>query len=500
MTLRVASRHQMEFSGPSLTQGTSLSGPTHAGRRAGLARSLDSLTLAAARMAGRAIRATSLGAGTSLPGRLAARVRPGLLERRAHALGDGVVVVSGTNGKTTTAAMITAILREVGVAVIANSSGANMLGGVVGAFVQAPRDGSVAVLEVDEGVLPVLVQKLRPRALVLTNIFRDQLDRFGEPERVASLLAATVDRLPPGTPVIANADDPLLWHSIEHAHPTGFSLVLPGPDTPRGEASDREGTVSDGEPATCPACGTNLAYALRTFAHLGSARCPSCDWASPRPSLEGRVIAQAGLQGFVMEVDGSVLTVPLGGLHNAYNALAALCAADALGVPRTVVISALERFHPKFGRAEEFIVDDRRVWLALIKNPAGAGAITQAVAGDRAIGAVVISVNDHDADGRDVSWIWDADFEPLVRAGLPTVACGRRAEEVAVRLKYAGTKDVQIERDPSRAIAAAARRAPTGASVAVLATYTAMLDVRQSLLGSRAARVVDRDPRNDLAA
>jgi UDP-N-acetylmuramyl tripeptide synthase len=201
----------------------------------------------------------------------------------------------------------------------------------------------------------------------------------------------------------------------------------------------------------------------------------------------------------VLEEDDWILTLPLGGLHNAYNAMAALAAAGVLGIRHDDALRALARFHPRFGRAEEFEHDSRRLWLGLIKNPAGTGAISRSVAADPDVGAVVIAVNDLHADGRDVSWIWDAEFEGLVEAGIPLVASGRRAEDVALRLKYAGHDGTPTEHEPLRAIEAASARCEPGRVVAVLATYTAMLEARQRLLGSRVARVEDRGPGDQAA-
>ena len=406
----------------------------------------DAIVATAARSCGRIVRTARLGAGPSLPGRLADRLGPGFLERRAAALPDGVIVVSGTNGKTTTAAMIHAMLRANGMEVVANQSGANMSGGVVGAFLDAPADARIAVLEVDEGALPAITRRVRPRVLVLTNIFRDQLDRFAEPERVGALLASAVDSLPAGATVIANADDPVLWEAVRGASPVGFGLTGVADATAEGSA---------GEPSACPRCGSGLDHVYRTLAHLGSARCPTCGWRSARPSHAGRIVAEGGIRGLVLEEGGAVVTLPLGGVHNAYNAVAALATASAMGLPRGEAVAALERFQPRFGRSEDIEFAGRALWLGLIKNPAGTGAVLRSIARDPAVGAVVISINDRAADGRDVSWIWDAEFERLASSGIPLIPAGRRAEEMALRLKYAGASPGPAEREPLRAISSA---------------------------------------------
>ncbi len=459
-------------------------------------------------MVARLIRLLRVGAGTSLPGRLVDRIRPGLIGRRAAVLPGGVVLVSGTNGKTTTAAMLRSILRAAGHDVLANDSGANMAGGIASAFVLAPRRAAAAVLEVDEAAMPDLTRRLRPRLMVLTNVFRDQLDRFGEPERVVELLRAAASDLPRGAGLVVNADDPLLWEATRELDPIGFGVRTGATGSDIDADMDAEmdaeaepdvdvdvgSSASDGEPVICPACSGPVRNADRTIGHLGPSSCADCGWHSAEPEVVGTVLGESGVRGMVLEEEDWILTLPLGGVHNAYNAMAALAAAEALGVRHADALQALARFRPRFGRAEEFDHDGRRLWLALIKNPAGTGAISRAVAADPTVGAVVISVNDLDADGRDVSWIWDAEFEGLVEAGIPVVAAGRRAEEVALRLKYAGQEGVPVvAHEPIDAIEAAGARCEPGQMIAVLATYTAMLETRRQLLGSRVARVLDSD-------
>ncbi len=432
--------------------------------------------MAVGRLVGKVCRLTRVGGGTTLPGRVVGWLAPGLLARRTAALQEGVVLVSGTNGKTTTAAMIHAMLEAQGVPTVWNRSGANMAGGVTTAVLHPPLGARAAVLEVDEAALPDIVERTRPRVLVLTNIFRDQLDRFAEPERVAALLHEGAMRMPERGVVVANADDLMLWGAIADRRPVGFGATLP-PGTKHSAAPDQE-------PSTCPECSADLVAGHRT-------PCSSCGWSGARPDVVARVVARAGLRAMVFELGGQVVTLPVGGVHNVYNAAAAFTAATAIGVRPGTAVAALELFTPRFGRAEEFRLGDRRLWLGLIKNPAGAGALLRALAEDPEIGALIVSVNDQDADGRDVSWIWDADFERLAGLRLPVVAAGRRADDVALRLKYAGLTDIGSERDELAAISAARRRCPSGRTVVVLATYTAMLAIRRALLHDRARRVED---------
>src|SRR5439155_8384506 len=307
----------------------------------------------------------------------------------------------------------------------------NLLSRKTSSFLRGSKHAEAAILEVDEAALTDVVARTHPRALVLTKRFRDQLDRFAEPERVVALLREAGERMPPDGVVVANADDQLLWNAVADLRPVGFGAGLPRDRSWRTGSAKSD---ADAEPNTCPTCGHDLVPIRPTLAHLGPARCPSCGWRSPRPDVVARVMARAGLRAVVFVVGDQPITLPIGGIHNVYNATAALTAALALGVPQGTAVAALERFRPRFGRAEQLERGGRRLWLGLIKNPAGTGAGIRAVAEDEAVGAVVVSMNDLGADGRDVSWIWDADFDRLADMDVPVVASGRRAEDVALRL------------------------------------------------------------------
>ncbi len=431
-------------------------------------------------------RLVGAGSGSSLPGRIVQSLSPGYLQRRADGLPFGSVVVSGTNGKTTTASMLRAILARRGLVVTGNDTGANLHSGVASALLWAPPHAEVGAFEVDEGALLEIVSLVRPRVLVLTNVFRDQLDRFGEPEHVADLLGRAARALPAGGIVVANADDHGLWRSVEDLGPVGFGVALPAGDP----AWDRGQGGVEGEPETCWTCGGALEFDHRTFAHLGAARCGRCGWAWTRPPFQGRVVGGA-LEWTGFEIADTPVTLGIGGVHNVYNAAAAIAAAAALGIDPAESSAALKAYRPRFGRNELLELDGHRVFLALTKNPAGAKVTIDQVVSDPRVGAVVVSVNDRIADGRDISWIWDADFERLVERRLPVVASGRRAADVAVRLKYAGATPEPVEPDPLAAVRAAQAACPPDHFVAVLATYTAMLDVRRVGAGGRAHRLVD---------
>ena len=276
----------------------------------------------------------------------------------------------------------------------------------------------------------------------------------------------------------------MLWSAIEDRTPVGFGIRLL--ERPVASPFGSEAEV-------CPRCGARLEYASRTIAHLGAALCRRCSWRSAPPAYLGVVIAREGLRSVTLDVAGERVTIPTGGVHNAYNAIAAIAAADLLGIPSKLSAEALRDFGPRFGRSEPVDVDGIPVWLTLMKNPGAADVLIREIVRDERIGAVIVSVNDASADGRDISWIWDVDFERLAQQGMPLFPSGRRAEDVAVRLKYAGGTVDQTRVDALEAIGAAVAACPAGRSPVVLATYTAMLDIRHAV-GGRVASLADRRP------
>jgi len=457
--------------------------PTAHRRPGPAARAYDGAIRTAALAVRSLSRLVRAGAGTSAPGVVVQRLDPGFVRRRGDRLSDGVVLVSGTNGKTTTAAMISRILAARDTPVLTNQSGANLFRGVATELATAHGDERAAVFEVDEGALARLVPALEPRVLVLTNVFRDQLDRFGEPETVARLLAEAGGALPEGSTVVANADDPLLWHAVEDLHPLGFGV----------RAGEPSGSVArtDAEPEVCPRCGGPMHYRRRTISHLGAADCTRCEWSSPDPPFLVEVLARPGLDALWLSIGETGFEVRLGGIHNAYNAAAAVAAVTVLGVATSDAAKALETFTPRFGRTERLEFAGRTLWVLLMKNPAGASALVDQVVADPRIRAAVVMLNDLWADGRDVSWIWDADLESLIGRRVPIVAGGIRAYDVGVRIKYAGGSVTASERDPHALLDALMSVTNEGDAVAVLATYTAMLSLRRAVLGSKVARVSD---------
>jgi UDP-N-acetylmuramyl tripeptide synthase len=431
------------------------------------------LEAAAVRAAGALSRLAGRGGGTTLPGKLLWKLDPGAIDALARRLPQGSVAVSATNGKTTTAAMAAEILRP-GVRVAHNDSGANLVSGVASSLLRA-RGAELGLFEVDEGALPEVTRRLRPKALLLGNLFRDQLDRYGELELVAARWREAVAALPDAL-LVVNGDDPQVG-SLARAGGRVF-----GVDDPRVA---RPSLQHAADSKYCIRCGTPYVYAAAYVGHLGDYRCPGCGHARPALDVVARAVELRGLDGAsftLVAAEGEArVELALPGLYNVYNALGAASLALALGVSLDDVRTGLGRFSAAFGRFERIAVGDRRLLMLLIKNPAGANEAIRTLVEGGAPRVAVVALNDAIADGRDVSWIWDVDFEPLL-AGLDTlVATGTRAAELALRFAYGGLDRDRIEVVPSleAALDRGLELTPAGGELTLLPTYTAMLALRR---------------------
>jgi UDP-N-acetylmuramyl tripeptide synthase len=432
--------------------------------------------IAAARAAGGLSRLAGTGGGTTLPGKLLTYLDPTAVERLAARLPRGTAIVSATNGKTTTAAMVAEIL-EGRFRLVHNSSGANLLSGVASTLLTA-RDGELGLFEVDEAALPEVARRVRPRALALGNLFRDQLDRYGELELVAQRWRRAVDELGDETMLIVNGDDPQVGDLGRGRR----RCVAFGLDDPRHAAPELQHAADS---KWCLRCGTPYEYAAAYVGHLGDYRCPRCSHARPKLDLVARSVQLHGLEAVSFDLvdrDGpGRVRLRLPGLYNVYNALAAAALARELGASRDEVREGLERFTAAFGRFERLRMDDRTVIMLLVKNPAGANEVVRTLVAGGAPPLAVIALNDGIADGRDVSWIWDVDFEPLLERLDRLVAAGDRAAELALRFKYAGFDEdaIEVVPDLARALDRGLELTPAGGDVFVIPTYTAMLALRR---------------------
>jgi UDP-N-acetylmuramyl tripeptide synthase len=433
---------------------------------------LTRFEIGAARAVAALSRRLGRGAGMTIPGKLLSKVDPGAIDRLATRLPAGTAVISATNGKTTTSAMAAEILRP-RFRLAHNHSGANLVSGVASTLLAAPN-AELGLLEVDEGALPEVLCRVRPRAVALGNLFRDQLDRYGELELIAERWRAAVSELPPTTVVVVNGDDPQVGS-------LGSGLVY-GVDDPRVA---RPSLQHAADSKYCIRCGTPYDYRAAYVGHLGDYRCPSCGHERPPLDVAARSIELHGLErsdfDLVTPEGTRRIRLALPGLYNVYNALGAATLALALDVPLDDVAAGLGRFSAAFGRFERIPVDDKRLLLLLIKNPAGANEVIRTLVDGGAPKLAVVALNDGIADGRDVSWIWDVDFEPLLDGLETVVATGERAAELALRFTYGGFDEERIVVEPElgTALDRGLALTPRSGELVVLPTYTAMLALQE---------------------
>jgi UDP-N-acetylmuramyl tripeptide synthase len=454
-----------------------------AGAGAARGRPLFGAKVALARALGAASRASGRGGGTTLPGRVLLRLEPEAIARLGAGLAGGTTIVSATNGKTTTAGMIAAIMAADGRAPVHNRAGSNMTWGVATALLE--QRGREGLFEVDEAWLPRVAAQLDPSLIVLGNLFRDQLDRYGEMEALAEEWSRTAAARSGSTAFALNADDPLI-----------ADLGRDGEGRPREGVSyfgieDTSQALPELQHAFdakhCRRCGHPYAYARAFVGHLGHYSCPSCGAERPRPDVAATRIELRGMAGSRVSIRTPAAEIdvdlPLPGLYNVYNALAAVTAGLRLGVAPDRIAAALGDMKAAFGRVETIPVAGVPVSILLVKNPAGANEVLRTLrleAGGEPLD-LWIALNDRIADGRDVSWVWDADFELLASSVRKVTCAGTRAPEMALRLKYAGWPVEAIEVEPGieasldRAVATAPGR------LFALPTYTALLELRKLL-------------------
>lgn len=450
------------------------------------------VAVAAGKLAGTASRALGKGGGTSFPGLVATRLDPNLVGDLAAQLACGSMVVSGTNGKTTTARMLAVIVSDAGFAPLRNRTGSNLMRGLASSLVQqsnslgnlSPHDRSLGLFEVDEAAVPEVLRTLTPHIVLLLDLFRDQLDRYGEVATVARLWSASVAALPSSSLTVANADDPLVTQVAESAPVPPLFFGIASADQSRSQQEHASDVKA------CPRCAGAIEYRQVFLGHLGHYRCPACAFTRPSPRVFARDVRLRGASGsectIVTPRGEATLHVPLPGLYNVYNAVGAAAAAHALGVAPGPMVAALARVTPAFGRMERLEIDGRQVILALAKNPAGLNEVLRTLLNDGHQLHLMVLLNDNTADGHDVSWIWDADVEMLAGCVGTVVFAGSRAEDMALRFKYAGIigpdfPPEEITHDTAAGIRRAVELTPPGETLFIVPTYTAMLDVRDTL-------------------
>jgi UDP-N-acetylmuramyl tripeptide synthase len=433
------------------------------------------LETTAARAVGKLSRAARKGGGTTLPGKLLWKLDPRAVDALAARLAQGVVLVSATNGKTTTTAMAAQILGR-DRHLVWNRAGANLMSGIGSALLSA-AEAELGLFEVDEAALPEAIARTRPRSVLLGNLFRDQLDRYGELELVAERWRSSIAELRGATSLVVNADDPVVCDLAD-----GRENVLRfGIDDPRHA---RPALQHAADSKYCLRCGTPYEYAAAYVGHLGDYRCPQCGHARPKLDIAARDIEFRGLWAsrFMLVTPEATAKIELAlpGLYNVYNAVAAASLASSVGASLEQIRAGIEAFSAAFGRFERIGAGGKTVVLLLVKNPAGANEVLRTLELGGVPPVLVIALNDAIADGQDVSWIWDVDFEPLLERVGRVVASGGRAEELGLRLLYGGLPEDRLEVRPSleEALDRGLELTESRAELVVLPTYTAMLRLR----------------------
>ncbi|ARV59886.1 UDP-N-acetylmuramyl peptide synthase [Nostocales cyanobacterium HT-58-2] len=418
-----------------------------------------------------AVRSLRLGAASVLPGSIARRIEPRLLQLLTQQVKNGVILIAGTNGKTTTSLLLRTILERKGYRVAHNSTGANLENGLMTALLESTNlvgrlDVDYAILEVDENILPKILAPIQPRIILCLNLFRDQLDRYGEVDTISKRWTRVISTLPSETVVIPNTDDPTLSYLGQQLPQRVLFFGLNEPENYLDEIPHAVDSIF------CPNCGHSLDYKGVYLSHLGDFKCPNCGFSRSQPALNSSEFPQI-----------------LVGLYNKYNTLAATTAAIELGVDEETILDTINNFQAAFGRAEELEINGKKVRILLSKNPVGTNETIRVVT-DSPDTTTLFVLNDRTPDGTDVSWIWDVDTEKLVERGGTLVVSGDRVYDMALRLRYSektphSNFNLIVEEDLRQAIATALEHTPDNETLHILPTYSAMLEVREVLTGRK---------------
>ena len=417
--------------------------------------------------------------GTSFPGKLALSIYPSILKDLGGRL-RFKVFITGTNGKTTTARIIAGILESLRIDYVHNRAGANLPRGVCTSLIERysfndDLSGASGIFEIDEAHLSFLVRDITPDTVVITNLFRDQLDRYGEVDTLAKAFRR-IAQANPDTTFIVNADDPLV-SSVTYNLPARalyFGIDHRGEETFSGIADIK----------SCPFCDETLMYSRRYMGHQGIFECPVCGFKRMDPDIVAYDI-NSGVEcsSFNISFKGKRfhIEVRLPGIYNVYNVLSALLACYSMGIPIETSVENLAGVRTAFGRGERFNLDDKSIYMLLAKNPASFNEIIQLLSDKNGI-TVVLIINDNIQDGTDVSWLWDVNFEILMERSSLIVTSGRRAYDMALRLKYGGfdTSRLLVEEDSLKALNLAIENSGKD-EIYVIPTYTAMLELRKKL-------------------
>ncbi len=429
------------------------------------------ILIAAGKIVSQISRVLNLGNGSTWPGHIALSVNQNFIKETLRGSDIKIILIAGTNGKTTTGKLIQTILEHNGSTVFQNEAGANLVNGIASSLLlhssilsTLPYD--YAVFEVDENSLPLVLQELTPHYLILLNLFRDQLDRYGEVNTIARKWQEAVKKLPKKTTLILNADDPQiasLCHPelVSGSHP---QVLYFGLDDPSLSVKTPQHAVDSNY---CPNCHHKLTYKTVYFSHLGDWKCPNCSRA----------------RGPLAKISPYY---PLAGVYNRYNTLAAVLTAKNIGISDKTIDSALKNFSPAFGRQEKLSVNGKSIQIFLSKNPTSFNESLRTV---KELGAknILFVLNDRIPDGRDVSWIWDIDFENFIGKNMNITISGDRCYDMGLRIKYSQILNTkyQIPNTLGDAITSALDKTPKSEILYILPTYSAMLEFRKILTGKK---------------
>lgn len=423
------------------------------------------------------------GGGSALPGLIAEKIDPHVGEKLAKKIAGGSIIITGTNGKTTTSKMVSRILTDRGESLVQNRSGSNLSRGIVSALIeQATWSGSIedstGLFEVDEAAMPAVAKMLKPRAIVVLNLFRDQLDRYGELDTTAALIGKGISETK--AKVILNADDPLVASLSKYAHNPDEVEYFGLEKVPSSMLSHDVTADSN----TCPICGRALKYTQEFYGHIGHYKCEKGHFDRPSPKAYATNIElEEDGSSFTVGVHESTIdaTIGLPGLYNIYNAVAASALSHELGIQLESAVQSLENVEAAFGRVEKLTIGTKKIYLLLVKNPTGFNQIIQTFLLTKKHQNIVFIINDNFADGRDISWLWDVAFEEL-DAHSHTIDCsGLRATDMALRLKYTGIHVRDINKSIKKSLSHFIDQLPENSTGYIVPTYTAMLESRKIL-------------------
>lgn len=434
------------------------------------------------------LKKTGLGGGTTLPGLVGEKIDPQLVKKLTNKIIKGSIIISGTNGKTTTAKMVATILEEAGISFIHNRSGSNLIRGIASTLIEESNlkgqiKKQIAIFEVDEATVPEAIKKIQPRIVLITNFFRDQLDRYGELDTISQIVKRGLINLPSNYQIILNANDPFVAFLNDKINKNFFYF---GITDKRQDIKEKEHTA---DVKNCPRCNTPYHYSITFFSHIGIFYCPKCHLKTPDPQIYSPKIIFNHDQTSNFEIcfprkQKINVKLKLPGIYNIYNALAASSISYVLQIKPDFIKKGLEKFSAAFGRVEKIKINNKTIIMFLVKNPTGANVVLKTLVKNPASKNFIMALNDNLADGTDVSWIWDIDFEQLKNKLINFIyVSGIRAEDLSLRLKYAGidTNKIYLEKDYHNLIRKTLALTKPGHKIYLLATYTAMLDIRKSL-------------------